>query len=46
MNVEISPDVPGESRKKLERCVELFEGFCIVSQSIEQGIPINVRVRG
>jgi len=46
MNVEISPDVPGESRKKLERCVELFEGFCVVSQSIEQGIPINVRVRG
>ena len=46
MNVEISPEVSEGSQKKLGRCVELFEGFCIVSQSIEQGIPINVRVRG
>jgi organic hydroperoxide reductase OsmC/OhrA len=45
MNVEISPEVSEGSRKKLGRCVELFESFCIVSQSIEQGIPINIRVR-
>ena len=45
MNVEISPEVSEGDRKKLERCVELFESFCIVSQSIEQGIPINVDVR-
>ena len=46
MNVEISPEVSEGSRKKLGRCVEIFEGFCVVSQSIERGIPINVRVRG
>lgn len=46
MNVEISPEVSEGSRKKLGRCIELFEGFCIVSQSIEQGIPINVSVCG
>jgi uncharacterized OsmC-like protein len=46
MNVEISPEVSEEGREKLERCVELFEGFCVVSQSIEQGIPVNVRVCG
>jgi len=45
MNVEISPEVSEGSGKKLGRCVELFESFCIVSQSIEQGIPINVNVR-
>jgi len=45
MNVEISPEVSEGSGKKLGRCVELFESFCIVSQSIEQGIPINVSVR-
>ncbi len=45
MNVEISPEVSEGNRKKLERCIELFESFCIVSQSIEQGIPINVNVR-
>ena len=44
MNVEISPEVPEGDRKKLERCVELFESFCVVSQSVSQGIPINVKV--
>lgn len=45
MNVEISLEVSEGSRKKLERCIGLFESFCIVSQSIEQGIPLNVKVR-
>ncbi len=40
INVEISPEVGEE----YERCHGLFEGFCIVSKSIEQGIPINVKV--
>ena len=46
MNVEISPDVSEGDRGKLERCVELFEEFCVVSQSVREGIPINVVVRG
>jgi uncharacterized OsmC-like protein len=45
INVVISPDISEDDRKKLERCVELFEGFCIVSQSVRQGIPVNVEVR-
>ncbi len=44
MNVEITADVDEEHAKKLERCVEIFEGFCIVSSSVRQGIPINVKV--
>ena len=27
-----------------ERCLEQFEDFCIVTQSIRQGIPVNVSV--
>ena len=27
-----------------ERCLEQFEDFCIVTQSIRAGIPVNVRV--
>ncbi len=46
LNVVISPDVAEEDRRKLERCVELFEDFCIVSQSVRQGIPVSVVVRG
>jgi uncharacterized OsmC-like protein len=29
---------------KLERCRDLFEDFCIVSQSVKQGIPIQVEL--
>ncbi|NQT08592.1 OsmC family protein [Candidatus Bathyarchaeota archaeon] len=44
MSVEVTPDVDDEHRKQLERCVEIFEDFCIVSSSVRQGIPINVKV--
>ena len=45
MSVELSPEVSEEDRKKLERCSEIFEDFCIVSQSVRQGIPIRVQVK-
>ncbi len=44
LNVVISPGVSDGDRGKLERCVELFEDFCIVSESVRQGIPITVDV--
>jgi uncharacterized OsmC-like protein len=44
VDVEIIPEVPAEFQKQFERCSGLFEDFCVVSKSIEQGIPINVRV--
>ena len=30
--------------KKLERCRDIFEDFCIVSQSVKQGIPVQVEL--
>jgi len=45
MHVELAPEVDEEYGKQLERCVEIFENFCIVSQSVRQGIPINVEVK-
>lgn len=29
---------------KLERCLELFEDYCVVTASIRQGIPVSVEV--
>lgn len=29
---------------KLARCAGVFEDYCIVTQSVRQGIPVNVRV--
>lgn len=44
INVEIIPEIDQSFNSQFERCNKLFEDFCIVSQSIEQGIPINVKV--
>jgi len=45
LNVELTPETEGEGEKQLERCIGIFEQFCVASQSIRQGIPINVKVR-
>lgn len=44
VSVEISPDVDKEYVSQMQRCIGLFEDFCIVSQSVEQGIPLKIKV--
>ncbi|MGD2201604.1 MAG: OsmC family protein [Candidatus Bathyarchaeota archaeon] len=44
LEVELFLKVAEEDRYKLERCAGIFEDFCIVSQSVRQGIPIKVRI--
>jgi len=45
LSVELTPEIDGDGGKQLERCVDIFENFCIASQSIRQGIPIEVKVK-
>jgi uncharacterized OsmC-like protein len=35
--------IPGD-RSRLERCLDLFEDYCVVTQAVRDGIPIGVRV--
>jgi organic hydroperoxide reductase OsmC/OhrA len=45
IDVELGPEIGAADLSRLERCEELFEDFCIVTQSVRQGIPVNVKVR-
>jgi uncharacterized OsmC-like protein len=45
MDVELNLNADKEYVSQMERCVALFEEFCIVSKSVEQGIPFKVKVK-
>jgi uncharacterized OsmC-like protein len=45
MEVEIDPAVENPDPGKWQRCLDLFEDFCIVTQSVRKGIDVAVKVR-
>jgi organic hydroperoxide reductase OsmC/OhrA len=44
IRVSLSPSVRAEDRARVERCRELFEDFCLVTQSVRHGIDVAVEV--
>ena len=44
IDVELLADPDLASATRLARCEQIFEDFCIVTQSVRQGIPVNVTV--
>ncbi len=44
INVEIFPKFLDDEKTDHDRCIEIFKNYCIVSRSVETGIPINVDV--
>jgi len=44
VDVDIAFEVDAQDAARVERCHQLFEDFCIVTESVRQGIPVNVRV--
>lgn len=44
VDVEITVEVPDADAAKLERCKTLFQDFCIVTESVRAGIPVDARV--
>ena len=44
IDVELSPEVLEQDRSRLERCERLFEDFCVVTESVRRGIPVNVKI--
>ncbi len=40
----IEPVVEESKRPRMQRCLELFEDFCVVTQSVQAGIEVDVNV--
>lgn len=42
--VTITVDGDPDQAARLTRCTGLFENFCVVTESVRQGVPVSVRV--
>lgn len=42
--VRLSPEVPAAQVQQMARCLEVFEDYCVVTQSVREGIDITVQV--
>jgi organic hydroperoxide reductase OsmC/OhrA len=46
VDVEIDPNLSSAEKERALRCLEIFEDFCVVTQSVRDGIDVNVTVKG
>ena len=44
IEVDIKPEFSTADPDRLRRCEELFEDFCVVTESVRRGIPVTVKV--
>jgi len=44
IKVRLYPELDENNRNQLDRCIEIFENYCITTQSIRKGIPVEVEV--
>lgn len=45
VKVELRPEVAAADAGRLERCLGLFEDFCVVSAAVREGIGVEVSVQ-
>jgi uncharacterized OsmC-like protein len=45
IDVELVPQVAGDGTASLDSCESLLEDFCIVTESVRQGVPVSVSVK-
>ena len=46
VEVRIDPGIPDADKQKALRCLDLFEDYCVVTESVRQGIDVEVAVEG
>jgi organic hydroperoxide reductase OsmC/OhrA len=46
IRVRLAPELAPEQRERIGRCLALFQDFCIVTESVREGIAVDVDVQG
>jgi organic hydroperoxide reductase OsmC/OhrA len=44
IRVRLAPELDAQQRERMDRCLELFQDFCIVTESVRDGIDVDVVV--
>lgn len=44
IRVRLAPEVPPEQRDRMGRCLDLFQDFCLVTESVRDGVAVEVEV--
>jgi len=44
VRVRLAPELTPEQRERMGRCLDLFQDFCIVTESVREGIAVDVEV--
>jgi uncharacterized OsmC-like protein len=45
IDVVIDPRVVEPDEQKLQRCLDMYEDFCVVTQSVRKGLDVSVKVK-
>jgi organic hydroperoxide reductase OsmC/OhrA len=44
VTVRLAPAVTRDDAARMRRCLDIFESFCIVTESVREGFPVHVEV--
>lgn len=44
LSVRLHPEMTEEAQARMSRCIPLFEDFCLVTESVRNGIEVDVEV--
>jgi uncharacterized OsmC-like protein len=44
LKVKLSPSMNADDLPRSKQCLEIFEDFCILTQSVRKGIPVDVDI--
>jgi uncharacterized OsmC-like protein len=45
IDVVIDPRIVEPDEQKLQRCLDMYEDFCVVTQSVRKGLDVSVKVK-